>query len=67
MKQGEIDYLQAIGDDGRAHAMGKPFSDPECWRYLMALGQIMQLLMLGLKYRNGLVVLRKSGSVAPTQ
>jgi SAM-dependent methyltransferase len=44
LKQGEINYLQALGVEGRAHAVGKPFSDPQCGRYLVALGQIMQLL-----------------------
>jgi SAM-dependent methyltransferase len=29
-KPGEVTYFSQIGDDGRAHARNKPFSDPEC-------------------------------------
>jgi SAM-dependent methyltransferase len=43
-KSGEINYLNAIGEDGRLHARNKPFSDPMCGQYLTQLGQIMYLL-----------------------
>lgn len=44
MKEGEINYLRAIGKEGRVHAAGKPYSDSDCGRYLVAMGQIMELL-----------------------
>jgi SAM-dependent methyltransferase len=44
MKQGEIDYLRAIGPAGQQHAMNKPYSDNHCGSYLIAMGQIMGLL-----------------------
>ena len=40
-KQGEIEYLETIGEDGRRHAAGKPFSDQECGLYLARFGQVM--------------------------
>jgi ubiquinone/menaquinone biosynthesis C-methylase UbiE len=43
-KQGEIDYLKNIGDEGTKHALNKPFSDDDCGGYLMELGAIMSLL-----------------------
>lgn len=43
-KQGEIDYLQNIGEAGKRHALDKPFSDPLCPRYLIEMGTIMNCL-----------------------
>ena len=43
-KQGEIDYLKNIGEEGARHALDKPFSDPECARYLVDLGVLMSAL-----------------------
>lgn len=43
-KQGEINYLKNIGLDGIHHAAHKPFSDPECGKYLIQLGAILSLL-----------------------
>jgi len=43
-KQGEIEYLQKIGEHGIQHAIDKPFSDPNCGTYLMELGAVMNLL-----------------------
>jgi ubiquinone/menaquinone biosynthesis C-methylase UbiE len=43
-KQGEIDYLRAIGEAGVRHAADKPFSDEDCGAFLMELGAIMYLL-----------------------
>jgi SAM-dependent methyltransferase len=43
-KAGEIDYLKRLGPAGAEHALGKPFSDPQCGRYLVELGTVMQLL-----------------------
>ncbi len=43
-KQGEIDYIKRIGEEGARHALGKPFSDEVCGRYLMDMGAIMTLL-----------------------
>ncbi|HYV37655.1 MAG TPA: class I SAM-dependent methyltransferase [Gemmataceae bacterium] len=43
-KQGEIDYLRNIGQDGIRHAVHKPFSDPECGKYLSELGAVFTLL-----------------------
>jgi SAM-dependent methyltransferase len=43
-KQGEIDYLKNIGDAGVRHAIHKPFSDPDCGRFLMEIGLVLSLL-----------------------
>lgn len=43
-KQGEIDYLENLGEAGRQHALDKPFSDSLCPRYLIELGVIMNYL-----------------------
>jgi SAM-dependent methyltransferase len=43
-KQGEIDYLKNIGDDGIAHAVQKPFSDAGCAQMLIDIGIVMHLL-----------------------
>src|SRR5438552_716108 len=43
-KQGEIDYVKNIGAEAVRHAFNKPFSDPECGRYLLDLGAVFSLL-----------------------
>lgn len=43
-KQGEIEYLRAIGEPGLAHAMGKPFTDAGCAQMLVDIGIVMHLL-----------------------
>jgi SAM-dependent methyltransferase len=43
-KQGEIAYLEAIGEAGIRHAVNKPFSDVNCAGYLMEIGAIIELL-----------------------
>jgi ubiquinone/menaquinone biosynthesis C-methylase UbiE len=43
-KQGEIEYLDRLGPEGLYHARGKPFSDPDCGRYLMEMGVLLSLL-----------------------
>jgi SAM-dependent methyltransferase len=43
-KQGEIDYPQHIGEAGRAHLRGKPFSDPGCSTMLIAMGAVIGAL-----------------------
>jgi SAM-dependent methyltransferase len=44
MKQGEIDYMQQIGEDGARSAYDKPFSHFTCSKNLVDLGLIMALL-----------------------
>jgi ubiquinone/menaquinone biosynthesis C-methylase UbiE len=41
-KQGEIDFLRNCG--AFDYAAGKPFSDPECGRYLLEMGALLYLL-----------------------
>ena len=43
-KQGEIEYLNAIGEGGRRHVEGRPFTDHNCGHYLARIGQIMAFL-----------------------
>lgn len=43
-KAGEIRYLDALGEAGRRHASGKPFSDPNCDVAFARLGQVFSLL-----------------------
>jgi SAM-dependent methyltransferase len=43
-KQGELDYLKNLGDEGRIHAFNKPFSDPNCGFHLKDMGTIISLL-----------------------
>jgi SAM-dependent methyltransferase len=45
-KQGEIDYLRNLGEEGVRHAVNKPFSDARCGAYLMEIGAVMALLPL---------------------
>lgn len=44
MKQGEIDYMKNIGDEGARGAFDKPFSHFTCSKNLVDLGIIMSLL-----------------------
>jgi SAM-dependent methyltransferase len=43
-KQGEVDYLRQIGEEGVEHAVNKPFSDRYCAGNLMQIGALMALL-----------------------
>jgi SAM-dependent methyltransferase len=43
-KQGEIEYLKNIGEEGIWHAVNKPFSDGFCHGYLFQIGAVMALL-----------------------
>lgn len=43
-KAGEKAYYRAIGEAGRAHARGKPFSDAECGKYLADLGALLAMM-----------------------
>ena len=43
-KRGEIEYVKNLDADAVRHAVGKPFTDPECGRYLMDLGAVLTLL-----------------------
>jgi SAM-dependent methyltransferase len=43
-RPGELVYYEAIGEQGRAHALGKPFTDDDCGLNLMQVGGILSLL-----------------------
>ena len=43
-KQGEIGYVQRIGEAGAAHARGKPFTDTGCGGMLVDLGALYMVL-----------------------
>jgi ubiquinone/menaquinone biosynthesis C-methylase UbiE len=43
-KQGEIEFLQHLGEEGVAHARNKPFSDADCGGFLAEIGALMALL-----------------------
>lgn len=43
-KQGEREYFARIGEAGRRHALGKPFSDERCVEYLANVSVLMSLL-----------------------
>src|SRR5437763_5973390 len=43
-KTGEIDYLKKLGAAGVRHAIDKPFSDPDCPRYLAEMAAVLALL-----------------------
>jgi SAM-dependent methyltransferase len=43
-KSGEIAYLRNIGPAGVAHAVNKPFSDPECSKYLAEMAAVLAIL-----------------------
>jgi len=43
-KDGERNYLLNIGDEAVRHAVGLPFSDPNCGRFLVELGTLLALL-----------------------
>jgi SAM-dependent methyltransferase len=41
---GELNYYRSIGEDGRHHALNKPFSDPDVGLQLMQVGAVVSLL-----------------------
>lgn len=43
-KQGEREYFARIGEEGRRHALGKPFSDEHCLEYLANVTTLMSLM-----------------------
>jgi SAM-dependent methyltransferase len=43
-RAGELSYYERIGETGRRHALGKPFSDDECGLYLLRAGALFSLL-----------------------
>jgi SAM-dependent methyltransferase len=43
-KRGELTYYERIGEAGRRHAIGKPFSDADCGLYLLRAGALFSLL-----------------------
>jgi SAM-dependent methyltransferase len=43
-RPGELTYYERIGEDGRRHAVGKPFSDNDCGLYLLRAGALFSLL-----------------------
>jgi SAM-dependent methyltransferase len=43
-KQGEREYFARIGEDGRAHAVRKPFSDEHCAEYMANVAAFMALI-----------------------
>jgi SAM-dependent methyltransferase len=43
-RAGELSYYDRIGEAGRQHAVGKPFSDEECGLYLLRAGALFSLL-----------------------
>jgi SAM-dependent methyltransferase len=43
-RPGELTYYERIGASGREHAVGKPFSDPDCGLYLLRAGALFGLL-----------------------
>lgn len=43
-KAGEREYYRRLGEAGLAHARGKPFSDPECGKYLTDMGALLGML-----------------------
>jgi SAM-dependent methyltransferase len=43
-KQGEREYFARIGEAGRQHARGKPFSDENCTHYLINISVFLSLM-----------------------
>jgi SAM-dependent methyltransferase len=43
-KQAEVDYASRLGDQGRRHAVDKPYSDPGRGRMLQQMGMVLDLL-----------------------
>lgn len=43
-KQDEIAYIERLGEDGRQHALGKPWSDPDRGRMLGEVGALLGIL-----------------------
>jgi SAM-dependent methyltransferase len=44
VRPGELKYYERIGESGRRHAVGKPFSDADCGLYLLRAGALFSLL-----------------------
>lgn len=42
--KGDLEYFKNLGEDGLAHSLNKPWSDPHCGQYLMELGAVAGLL-----------------------
>lgn len=43
-RAGELTYYERIGEEGRQHAVAKPFSDDDCGLYLLRAGALFSLL-----------------------
>ncbi len=43
-KRGEREYFARIGEEGRRHALGKPFSDEHCLEYLSNVNALLALM-----------------------
>lgn len=43
-KRGEREYFARIGEDGRRHALGKPFSDEHCLEYLSNVNALLSVM-----------------------
>ena len=43
-KQGEVNYVERIGESGRSHIAGKPISDENCGGLLTDMGCLITLL-----------------------
>ena len=43
-KAGEKTYYARLGEEGRRHAKGKPFTDAECGKYLCNMGAVLLML-----------------------
>jgi SAM-dependent methyltransferase len=43
-RPGELTYYERLGEAGRRHSIGKPFSDDECGLYLLRAGALFSLL-----------------------
>lgn len=43
-RPGELVYYDVIGDEGRAHALGKPFTNEDCGLHVMQVGAVLSLL-----------------------
>jgi SAM-dependent methyltransferase len=44
VSDGELNYFDAIGEQGRRHAIGKPFSDPDRGPQLQQIGALLSVL-----------------------
>lgn len=43
-KQGEREYFARIGEEGRAHALRKPFGDEQCVQYLLNISTFLSVM-----------------------